>query len=246
MQPNIVLRFYQLWTAICVVHPTTSSSQKLSSGLLNCVVQFLSLIGPVEFDSPLPTGFGFNEDKRQLLLDLQNAILVADSISTPALDETRLVERLTNNDWFHILILSTEEVHETASTESTERLITLFTSPRDNQMLIENAPGCPTYVWRYGLVQLLPYILTSQTGGLSVSFQHDSMKFSPHNDPSHESNSVTVDLKNSTVIVEWTGSPLLRLKLKSLKCYQLPGTAVKAVHGPKPSSVSDAHNPPLQ
>jgi hypothetical protein len=227
LQPNIVLRFYQLWTAICVVHPTTSSSQNLASGLLNCVVQFLSLIGPVEFDSPLPTGSGFNEDERQLQLDLQNTTLVADSTSTPALDESRLVERLTNDDWFHILILSTEEAHETASTESTERLITLFTSPRDNQMFFENSPGCTTYVWRYGLVQLLPHILTSQTGGLSASFQHEAIKFSPHNDPSHESSSVTVDLKNGTVIVEWTGSPLLWLKLKCLKCYQLPGTAVK-------------------
>jgi hypothetical protein len=152
---------------------------------------------------------------------------VADSISTPALDESRLVERFTNDGWFHILILSTEEAHETASKECTERLFTLFTSPHDNQMFFENSPGCTTYVWRYGLIQLLPHILKSQTGGLSASFQHDAMKFSPHSDPSHESSSVTVDLRNGTVIVEWTNSPLLRLKLKSLKCYQLPGTAVK-------------------
>ncbi|KAE9377605.1 hypothetical protein N431DRAFT_434782 [Stipitochalara longipes BDJ] len=225
--PNIVLRFYQVWTAMCVVHPTTLSSQNPESGLLNCVFQFLSLIGPVAFDSSLPAGSGFNEDERQLQLDLQNATLVVDSISTPALDESRLVERLTNNDWFHILILSTEEAHETSSMESTERLITLFTSPHHNQMVLENSPGFTTCVWRYGIIQLLPNILMSQTGGLSASFQHDAIKFFPHNNPSHESSSVTVDLKNDTVIVEWTGSSLVRLKLKGLKCYQLPGTAVK-------------------
>lgn len=191
------------------------------------MVQFLSLIGPVEFDSPLPTGPRFNEDEHQLQLDLQNATLVADSMLTPALDGSRLVERLTNDDWFHILILSTEEAHGTASTESTERLFTLFTSPPDKQMFFEDFLRGTTYVWRYGLIQLLPHILTSQTGGLSASFQHDAIKFSPHNDPSHKSSSVIVDLSNGTVIVEWTGSPLLRLKLKCLKCYQLPGTAFK-------------------
>ena len=210
-----------------VVHTTTSSSQNLGSGILNCVVQFLSLIGPVEFDSPLPTDSGFNEDERQVQLDLQNAALVADSLSDPALDGSRLVERLTNDNRFHILILSTEEAHGTASMESTERLFTLFTSPPDKQMFFENSPRYTTYVWRYGLVQLLPHILTSQTGGLSASFQHGAIKFSPHNDPSYESRSVIVDLRNGTVIVEWTGSPLLRLKLKCLKYYQLPGTAVK-------------------
>lgn len=175
----------------------------------------------------MPGGSPFNEDERQLQLDLQNATLVADSILTPALDESRLVERLTNVNWFHILILSTEEAHETASTESTERLITLFTSPHDKQIWFENTPGFTMYAWRYGLVQLLPYILTSQTGGLSASFQHDTIKLSPYSDPSHESSSVTVDLRNGTVIVEWADSPLLLLKLKSLKCYQMPGTARK-------------------
>ena len=64
--------------------------------------------------------------------------------------------------------------------------------------------------------------------GLSASFHHDAIKFSPH-DPNYESNSVIVDLKNGTVAVEWTGIPSLQLKLKSLKCYQLPGTAVKVL-----------------
>ena len=81
-------------------------------------------------------------------LDLQNAALVADSLSTPALDGSRLVERLTNDNRFHILILSTEEAHGTASMESTERLFTLFTSPPDKQMFFENSPRYTTYVWR--------------------------------------------------------------------------------------------------
>jgi len=144
LQPNIVLRFYELWTAICVVHPPNSSPQNLDSGLSNCVVQSLSLIGPVEFDSLVPGGSPFNEDERQLQLDLQNATLVADSTSTPALDASRLVERLTNIDWFHILILSTEETPETGSTESTERLITLFTSPPGKEMWFEDSPGGTT------------------------------------------------------------------------------------------------------
>lgn len=227
LQPNIVHRFYQLWTAICIVHPTTSSPQNLGFGLLNCVVQFLSLIGPGEFDGLLPTSSGSNEHERQLQTDLQNATLVADSTLRPALDESSLVKRLTNDAWFHTLILSAEEAHEIGSTESNERLIALFTSPHENQMFLENSPGCTTYVWRCGLVQLLPHILMSQTGGLSASFQHNAIKFFPHIDPSHESSSVIVDLKNGTVAVEWTGSPSLQLKLKSLKCYQLPGTAVK-------------------
>jgi hypothetical protein len=208
-----------------VVHPPSSPPQNLDSGLPNCVVQSLSLIGPVEFDSLLPGGSPFNEDERQLQLDLQNATLVTDSTSTPALDESMLIERLTNIDWFHILILSTEETPETGSTESTERLITLFTSPPGKQMWFEESLGCTRYTWRYGFVQLLPHISTSQTGGLSASFQHDAIKLLPHSDSSHESSIVTVDLRNGTVIVEWTGSPLLRLKLKSLKCFQMPGTA---------------------
>jgi hypothetical protein len=184
----------------------------------------------------MPPGSGFDEDERQLQLDLQNATLVADSTSTPALDEPQLVERLTNDKWYHILILSTEEAHETASTESTERLIALFTSPQEHRIFLES-PGCTEYVWRYGLIQLLPHISTSQTGGLNASFQHDAIKFSPHNDQIHESISVTVNLGNGTVVVEGTGSPLLRLKLKSLKCYQMPGTAVKSY------TVHSAHTP---
>lgn len=227
MQPNIVFRFYQLWTAICGVHPSISSSQNLSSGLSNCVVQFLSLLGAVDFDSLLPPGSGLDERELQLQLDLQNATLVADSVSTSVLDECKLVERLTNDKWYHILILSTEEAHEPASTDSTERLLALFTSPHENQILWQNSPGCTSYAWRYGLVQLLPHILTSQTGGLSASFQHEAIKFSPHNESSQNSSNITVDLKNGTVIVEGIGSPLLRLKLKSLKCYQMPGTAIK-------------------
>ena len=62
-------------------------------------------------------------------------------------------------------------------------------------------------------------------GGLSANFQRDAIKLFPHSDSSHESSIVTVDLKNGTVVVEWAGSPLLRLKLKSLKCLQMPGTA---------------------
>lgn len=224
LQPNIVLRFYELWTAICV-DPPNSSPQNLDSGLSNCVVHSLSLIGPVEFDSLVPGGSPFNEDERQLQLDLQNATLVADSTSTPALDESRLIERLTNTDWFHILILSTEETPETGSTESTERLITLFTSSPGKEIWFEDSPGGTMYTWRCGFVQLLPHISTSQTGGLSASFQHDAIKLFPHSDPSHESSMVTVDLKNGTVVVEWTGSPLLWLKLKSLKCFKMPGTA---------------------
>lgn len=179
----------------------------------------------------MPTNAKLNEEDRQLQLDLQNAILVADSISTPALDEVKLVERLTNDQWFHFLVISTEEMPETASSESTERIITLFTSSLDYDIFYESPPVGIKYGWKYGLVQLLPYIFMSETGGLSVSFQHGVIKFSPHNDPSHES-SITVDLKNNTVLVEWTGMPLLRLKLKSLKCYQLPGTAVKFIPGP--------------
>jgi len=179
----------------------------------------------------MPVGAGFNLFERQLQLDLQNATLVADSTSIPALDESNLLERLTNDKWFHILILSAEEPNETASTESTERLITLFTSPHDKEMVFQNSPGGDTYVWRYGLVQLLPHILTSQTGGLGASLQHDAIKFS-HSDPKHESSSVTVDIRNGTVMVEWTGTPSLRLKLKSLKCYHLAGTAVKFYRSP--------------
>lgn len=199
------------------------SSQDLGSGLLNCVVWFLSLIGAVEVDSLLPAGSRYSEDGHQLQLDLQNATVVVDSIPTPVLDESRLVERLASDRWFHILILSTEEAHEPSSTESTERLIALFMSPHDKEMFFENSPTFNTSVWRYGLVQLLLHILTSQTGGLSASFQYDAIQFSPHNDSSLESSSVTVDFKNGNVIVEWRSSPLLRLKLKSLKCYQLPG-----------------------
>jgi hypothetical protein len=180
----------------------------------------------------MPVGAGFNLFERQLQLDLQNATLVADSISTPVLDESKLVERLANDKWFHILILSAEEANGTASTESTERLITLFTSPHDKEMVFQNSPGGDTYVWRHGLVQLLPHILTSQTGGLGASLQHDAIKFSPHSDPKNESSSFTVDLRNDTVMVEWTGIPSLRLKLKSLKCYHLTGTAVKFYRSP--------------
>lgn len=237
MQPSMVLRFYQLWTAICAVHPKASSSPNLSSGLSNCIVQFLSLFGPVEYDSLLPPGSGFDEHERQLQLDLQNATLVADSTSTPALNESQLVERLTNDKWYHVIILSTEELQETSSTDSTEQLIALFTSPHENQILWQNSPGCTSYSWRYGLVQLLPHILTSQTGDLSASFQHDAIRFSPHNDSSEDSSNVTIDLKRGTVGVERTGSPLLQFKLRSLKCYQMPGTAVR-IH-----TVRSVHTP---
>jgi hypothetical protein len=197
----------------------------------------LSIFGVVNFDSLLPPGSGFDEQERQLQLDLQNPILVADSTSTPSLDESQLVERLTNNKWYHILILFMEEAHETSSTESTERLLALFTSSHENQILWQNSPGCTSYAWRYGLVQLLPHIFMSQTGGLSASFHHDAIKFSPHNDSSRDSCNVTVDLKKGIVEVEGTGSPLLRLKLKSLKCYQMPGVAVKT------HSVRSVHMP---
>ena len=199
------------------------------------MVQFLSLISPAKFDS-WPPGSAINEDdhqlRLQLRLDLQNATLVADSTSTPTLDEPKLVERLTNDKWFHILVVSTGDAHETAGTENSERLLTLFTSPAENQIFVENSPSSSTYVWRYGLVQLLPQILLSPTGGWSASLQHDAIKLSPHSDPSHASSSVTVDLGNGTVVVDWTGSPPVRLRLTSLKCYQLPGIAVsvRTVH----------------
>ena len=225
LQPNIVLRFYELWTSICVIDPPNSSPQNLDSGISNSVVQSLSLICPVVFDNMMPGGSPFNEDERQLQLDLQNATLVTDSTSTPALDESSFVESLKKFNLFHILVLSTQERPEAGSTEGTERLITLFTSPPGTEIWYEDSSGGTTYAWRYGFAQLLPDISMSQTGGLSASFEHDTIKLFPHSDPSHESSMVTIDLKNGTVVIEWTGSPLLRLKLNSLKCFRMPGNA---------------------
>jgi hypothetical protein len=56
----------------------------------------------VKYDSLLPSSSGFDEDEREVLLDLQNATLVADSISIPAIDESRLVEKLTNDKCYYI------------------------------------------------------------------------------------------------------------------------------------------------
>lgn len=186
--------------------------------------QFLSLVDPVVFDhSP---AVRWNEDQRQLQLDLQNASLVADSTSEATLDESWLVEKLSNDQHFHILLISAEEAHDNAAdTESNERLIALFTSPSESQISFWDCPGCPSYVWRYGCVQLLPRILTSQTGGLSASFQHDVMEFSPHDHPNHQSNTVRVDLKNGIVVVGWEDSAVQHLKFKNLKCYRMPGAA---------------------
>ena len=196
---------------------------------------------PAEFPSLLSASFGFNENERQLQLDLQNANLVADLCSTPPLDASLLIKRLSNNDWFHILILSTREADGTADTECAERLIVLFTSPHDKQMPFDSSPGLTTYVWRYGLIQLLPDIIASRTGGLGASFERGTIKFSPHSAPSHESTIVTVDLKTGTVTIECTGSALLQLKLQSLKCYHLSGVAVTVrVHLSGAGSVSGA------
>ena len=189
------------------------------------MAQLLSVISPAEFDRSVPVGW--NEDNRQLQLDLQNATLVADSTSGVALDESWLVAELSNDQRFHVLLISAEELHDTsADKENYERLIALFTSPQDNQIPFWNCPGCPSYVWRYGFIQLLPHILTSQSGGLSATIEDDAIRFSPHQQLNDQSNSVLVDLRNGTVVVECVDSPVLRLNLKSLKCYKMPGTAV--------------------
>jgi len=190
----------------------------------------------VDLDSLVPGGSPFNEDERQLQLDMQNAIQVADTASTPALDVGKLVERITKADLFHILVVSTTgETQEQGSaspgsTDTSERLFTLFTSTSGKEIMFEGTPGCTNYVWRYGSVQLLPQISTSRTGGLTASFLDDTtFKLFPHNQSDsgsrHDSISFTVDLKNGIVVVEETGRPLLRLKLDSLKCFQMPGTA---------------------
>ena len=169
----------------------------------------------------------WHEDERQLQLDFQNATLEADSTSLAALDASSLVENLSDDQRFHVLLISAEEVHDSAAgTENTERLLALFTSPRDNQIPFWDCPGCPSYVWRYGFVQLLPHMITSPTGGLNASFQDGILRFSPHHE-SYETNSVTVDLKSGVVAINWVDSPTLRLRLKSLKCYRMPGSAAK-------------------
>lgn len=207
--------------------PRSSATQlqNLGSGLWNCVAQFLSLIKPADFDCPVPVGW--HEDERQLQLDFQNATLEVDSTSPAALDASSLVEKLANDQRFHILLIAAEEIHDNAvGTENPERFLALFTSPHDNQIPFWDCPGCPSYVWRYGFVQLLPHVITSPTGGLNASFQHGVLRFSPHHDP-YQSNSVAVDLESGVVAIDWVDSPALRLRLKSLKCYRMPGSAAK-------------------
>ncbi|KAH8900560.1 hypothetical protein GQ53DRAFT_835549 [Thozetella sp. PMI_491] len=223
--PNIVLRYYQLWTVICVPPDSAPQSQNLGSTMWNCVAQFLSLICPVDFDRPAP--LGWHEDERQLQLDIQNATLVADSTSQAALDAESLVDDLSNDQQFHVLLITAEEVHNNAAdAKSTEQLLALFTSPFDNQIPFWDCPGCPSYVWRYGLVQFLPHVITSPTGGLSANFQDGILRFSPHDD-SYRSSSITVDLKSGIITIDWVDSLVLRLSLRSMKCYRMPGSAVK-------------------
>lgn len=207
--------------------PRTSAPhlQNLGSRLPNCVAQFLSLISPAVFDRPVSVGW--REDERQLQLDLQNAILEADPTSPAALDASSLVEKLSDDQAFHILLIAAEEVrHDATDTKSTERLLALFTSPRDNQILFWDCPGCPSYVWRYGFVQLLPHIMTSPTGGLNASLEHDLLRSSPRHDQ-YQSDNVTVDLKSKAVDIDSGDSPWLRLSVKSVKCYRMPGSAAK-------------------
>ncbi|KAL5325920.1 hypothetical protein ACEPPN_007055 [Leptodophora sp. 'Broadleaf-Isolate-01'] len=234
--PNILLRFYELWTSICLSTPLESPTSNFGHLIPNSIVQALSLIGPMDFDSLVPGGSPFSEDERQLQLDMQNAIQVADTASTPAPDVVKLVERLTRADLFHILVVSTiGETLEQGSanprgTDTFERLFTLFTSTSGKEIMFEGTPGCTNYTWRYGSVQLLPQISMSSTGGLTAAVLGETtFKLFPHGErdsgSSHDSRSFTVDLKNGILVVEETSSSLLRLKLDSLKCFQMPGTA---------------------
>ncbi|KAG4444295.1 hypothetical protein IFR05_000270 [Cadophora sp. M221] len=234
--PNILLRFYELWTSICLSDPLESPTPDLFHRLPNSIAQTLSLIGPVDFDSLVPGGSPFNEDERQLQLDMQNAIQVFDTTFTPGPDVGKLVERLSKADLFHILVISTtrESIDKGSASpsvaDSSEHLFTLFTSTSGKEIMLEGTPGCTNYSWRYGSVQLLPKISCSGTGGLAASFvDGTTFMLSPHNqrdsESRHDSRSFTVDLKNVTMVVEKTGSPLLQLKLDCLKCFQMPGAA---------------------
>ncbi|KAH7407341.1 hypothetical protein BKA64DRAFT_412779 [Cadophora sp. MPI-SDFR-AT-0126] len=234
--PNILLRFYELWTSICLDNPLESPATEHDHLLPNSIVQSLSLIGPATFDCPPPGGPPSNEDVRQLQLDMQNAMQVFSSTSTLALDLGTLVERLNNAELFHILVADTTgEQNEEASagsgsTNTSEGLFTFFTSTAGKEIMCEGTPQCPTYTWRYGFVQLLPQISTSPTGGLTAGFLDDTtLELFPHNQSNLESRqdstSFMFDLKNGTLVVQETGNSLLRLKLTSLKCFQMPGTA---------------------
>ncbi|KAH9218609.1 hypothetical protein DL95DRAFT_385278, partial [Leptodontidium sp. 2 PMI_412] len=47
--PNILLRFYELWTSICLSTPLESPTSNFGHLIPNSIVQALSLIGPVDF-----------------------------------------------------------------------------------------------------------------------------------------------------------------------------------------------------
>ncbi|PVH83797.1 hypothetical protein DL98DRAFT_569521 [Cadophora sp. DSE1049] len=217
--PNILLRFYELWTSICLANPLGSPTTELDHLLSNSIVQSLSLIGPVDLDSLVPGGSPFNEDERQLRLDMQNAIQVASSASIPTPDVGKLVERPNKAELFHIIVVSTtgesqeQGIAGPGSIDTSERLFTLFTSTAGKEIMFEGTPGCTNYSWRYGSVQLLPQISTSRTGGPTAGFLDDNtFKLFPHNQSDsgsrHQPANFTFDIKNGTVVVDETGGPL--------------------------------------
>lgn len=182
----------------------------------------------------------YHANEHGFQLDLQAAKLVASVASTPELSVVDLHSIIAQRSRFHIVLIRGEELD--LERDSSSRIIVAFTSPPEEEMWRRvEGKRFVQYVWRASMVQLEPFIVVANTGGMGAIIQGQELELRPHRMSGKQNISMRIDLAKRVVNLEGFAAgatestaaesgvelPGARttsaIRLIGMECYRMPG-----------------------
>ena len=151
--------------------------------------------------------YRFHDNELQLQLDLQASTPIADLATNPDLDRNGLCETITAKDWFHVLLISAEDLkcrEKVGGMKS--RLIAAFLSPSGKEMWRQEGERQVGYVWRSSAVQLQPDLAMANSGGMNARVvSEDELELRNHGMTAGDQSTTIINLSMRQRLVDVVG-----------------------------------------